>query len=104
MLGDLADLLEVDMSLENVKHLGFARLRIQLPLGKDLPDTKFFSFSRQVYPIMFCRSWDLCPSSSSSWNDAPFSLGSSSNRVAQKPPGRPFKSQKNWKGAALTGR
>ena len=30
MLGDLRDLLEVDMSLVNVKHLGFARLRIRL--------------------------------------------------------------------------
>ena len=44
MLGDLADFLEVDMSLENVKHLGFARFRIRLRSDKNLLDTKYFSF------------------------------------------------------------
>ena len=65
MLGDFAELLEVDMSLGNVKFLDFARLWVRLHAGKDLPELKYFAFSRHVYPIRFCRSWDLCHSSAS---------------------------------------
>ena len=46
MLGEFVDLLEVDLSLENVKFLGFARLKIRLHMGKDLLEIKYFAFSR----------------------------------------------------------
>ena len=66
MLGDFAELLEVDMSLDHVKFLDFARLKVRLHMGKELPDVKYFAFARHVYPVQFCCSWDICSSSSSS--------------------------------------
>ena len=98
MLGDFAELLEVDMSLDHVKFLGFARLKVRLNMGKELPKVKYFAIARQVYPIRFCRSWDLCLSSSSAWGAPSFSMGSSYHKGFRKPPSRPNKSQKNWKG------
>ena len=82
MVNDFAELLEVDFGIEQAKFQGYARVKVALYMGKSLLDVRYFAFARNVYPIRFCRSWDICSFSSSSWGPNPpsFSMGSASER------------------------
>ena len=66
MVGDFAELLDVDLSIDQVKFQGYARVKIRLHMGKSLPEVRYYAFTRNVYPIQFYKSWDLCPLASSS--------------------------------------
>ena len=78
MVNDFAELLKVDFGIEQAQFRGYRRIKIALHMGKALPDIRYFTFARNVYPIRFCRSWDICSSSSSTWGPCPptFSMGS----------------------------
>ena len=99
---DFADLLEVGFGIDQVKFQWYVRVKIALHMGKTLPEIRYFAFARNVYPIRFCRSWDICSSSSSAWGPSPptFSMGSVPQRGNQRPPGRPFRQQKCWRGGS----
>ena len=56
MVGDFAELLEVDLGIDQVKFQRYARIKISLHMGKSLPDVRYFAFVRNIYPIRFCRS------------------------------------------------
>ena len=56
MVGDFAELLEVDLSIEQAKFLGYARVKIRLHMGKTLLVVRYYAFAKNVYPIRFCRS------------------------------------------------
>lgn len=66
MVNDFAELLEVDLGIEQAKYQGYGRVKIILHMGKSLLNVRYFAFAKNVYPIRFCRSWDICTSSSSS--------------------------------------
>ena len=55
MIANFAELLEVHFSNDNARYLGYARLKVRLHLGKDLPDLRYFSYARDVYPIRYSR-------------------------------------------------
>ena len=66
MVIDFVVLLEVDLGIDQAMFQGYARVKIALHIGKSLLDVRYFAFARNVYPIRFCRSWDIYSSSSSS--------------------------------------
>ena len=78
MVKDFTELLEVDLGIEQAKFQGYVRIKIALHMGKSLPDIRYFAFARNVYPIRYCKSWDICSSILSSWGLSPptFSMGS----------------------------
>ena len=51
MVNDFAELLEVDLGIEQAKFQGYARVKVALHMGKSLPDVLYFAFARNVYPI-----------------------------------------------------
>ena len=51
MVGDFAKLLDVDLSMEQAKFQGYARVKDRLHMGKSLPDVRYFAFARNVYFI-----------------------------------------------------
>ena len=49
MVTEFAVLLQVDFGIEQARFQGFAKIKIRLHLGKDLPDVRYFSFGHHVY-------------------------------------------------------
>ena len=90
LISGFAELLEVDYSNENAWYPGYSRLKVQIHLGKDLLDLRYFSYVRNVYPIRFSNVWDICSSSAPSWSThiAPFSMGSFTSRSSCKSYGK----------------
>ena len=99
MVGGFVDLLEVDLSQDQARSLGFAKIRIRFHLGMSLPELQYISFARYVYPIRFSRCWDICCSAQGSWAPPPpivYPVGSSgsSSQGRLKLVGKSYKNSK----------
>lgn len=104
MLAEFAEILEVDLSNDQARFQGFAKVKIRLHLGKDLPKLRFFAYAKIVYPIRFIWVWDIYSPPISTWGTPtmPFSMGAYSSRGSQKMFGNTFRGNRGWRGGQGT--